>query len=120
MTAGAETDITLIPVAALTAGTYKATLTVSADGITSVSVDITYTVTPTANDALQATTLKAWTQNGLLHVSGLTAGKQWRVYSISGTLVYTDKATADKATAPLPVRGIYIVVSERQSIKVTY
>jgi len=53
--------------------------------------------------------LQAWTQNGVLYVSGLSAGQSWSVYSIAGTPVYHGVATGDKAEIALPGRGVYIV-----------
>ena len=85
---------------------------------TGTIVATTY-VPPTGNDDIQQPkALKAWMQNGRLHVSGLTVDSQWSVYSISGMLVYTAKATAEEADTTLPVQGIYIVVSEQQRAKI--
>ena len=64
--------------------------------------------------------LKARTTDGLLHVSGLTAGKQWGVYNVLGTLIYQGIATGEQATIPLPVRAIYIVTSDNQTVKIAY
>ena len=47
---------------------------------------------------------------------GLTVGTQWSVYNISGTLVYTSKAADTEADVTLPVQGIYVIVSEQQSL----
>lgn len=33
-------------------------------------------------------TLKAWTRNGHVHISGLTSGKSYSIYDIYGKLVY--------------------------------
>ena len=73
LSAGSETGITLTPKAGLTAGIYIATLTVSGESMTPVSVVIVYTVNPTANDVITQSLLQAWTVGGTLHVSGLTA-----------------------------------------------
>jgi hypothetical protein len=43
-------------------------------------------------------------QNGLLHVSGLTAGEAWNVYDISGRLAHQRKATGKEATVPLTMQ----------------
>jgi hypothetical protein len=118
---GGETDITLTPRTGLAAGTYTATLTVSAEGMTSATVEIIYTVTPTGIDAFpQAKVLKAWTQNGRLHVNGLTVGKPWSVYGISGALIRHSVADSDEAAVLLPERGMYIVTSGNESMKVMY
>ena len=115
---GGESDITLTPRAALKAGTYKATLTLNADGISPVSIEITYTQTTTGNDNPQPVTLKAWTLNGLLHVEGLTAGERWSVYTISGTLVHISIARDTTERVRLDVSGIYVVTSGGKSVKV--
>jgi len=75
-----------------------------------------------ANDKVEkSAVLKAWTTDGTLHVSGLTPGKPWSVYSITGYLIYQGIAGSDTetltATAPLN-RGIYIVTHEGRSVKV--
>jgi hypothetical protein len=71
-------------------------------------------------EVAQAKTLKAWTQNGRLHVSGLAVGQVWRVYNISGSLVYHSMAESDEANIALPVRGIYIVQSANAVVKTMY
>jgi hypothetical protein len=124
---GGEKEITFILKAGLKAGTYKAILTVSGEGLTAVSAVITYTVTPAvANESVGAndySPLRAWTQNGILHVSGLTAGKPWSIYSISGTLIYRGVATDDVETlhaASLQTHGVYIMKYGSQTVKVLY
>ena len=118
---GGETGITLIPRADLAQGIYTATLTVSAEGIAPVQITIEYHVTLTGiDDVPQTKALKAWTRNGKLYVSGLTAGKLWSVYSLSGTPVHQDKATGEETNVSLTAQGMYIVVSEGRSVKVLY
>ncbi|GHT71247.1 hypothetical protein FACS189455_2610 [Bacteroidia bacterium] len=117
---GGETNIAITPRTNLAVGTYRVTLTVSGEGITSVSVEITHTVKPTGIDSPQAKALKAYVQNGLLHVSGLTAGKPWSIYSISGALIYQSVAHEDKADINLSIRGMYIVTSGNAAVKVVY
>lgn len=74
---------------------------------------------PTGVDAPLANPLAAWSQSGTLYVSGLTAGKPWQVYSISGTLVHQSIATADKEEVGLNLSdGMYIVVQEKNRVKV--
>ena len=67
--------------------------------------------------------LQAYVQNGLLYVSGLSEGQIWRVYNISGALIYQGVASAGNTGAshalPLPGRGIYIVQSKNNVIKIT-
>ena len=72
------------------------------------------------NDISHLETLKARIQNGVLHVSGLTAGKLWSVYSVSGVLVYQNIADSDIADIALFAHGIYIVQSNGGMIKAVY
>jgi hypothetical protein len=53
--------------------------------------------------------LQAFAQNGVLYISGLTAGQPWSIYSITGTLIYRAVPSAGKVEIPLPERGLYIV-----------
>jgi len=66
------------------------------------------------------TSLQAYTQNGTLYVSGLTGGKAWSVYNVTGRLIY--QRIADEIggmqTIPLPGRGIFIVTDGKKTIKV--
>ena len=120
LSVGDEADITLTRRADLPAGTYTATLTVSGDGLTE-AVAFTYAVTPTGAESPQPLKqLKAWTENGRLHVSGLTAGKPWFVYSISGALIYQNIATGDEADIYLSVHGAYIITSDGAAVKAIY
>jgi autotransporter-associated beta strand protein len=86
--------------------TKQLTITIAPSGTTSVS------------SVPQANSLKAWIQNGMLRVSGLTVGKLWRVYNISGTPVHQSIATGEEAEVDLDVSGIYFVVQEKNSVKV--
>ena len=49
---------------------------------------------------LAMTELRAWTQNGVLHVSGLTVGEPWYIYNLYGQLIYTGIATSDSTENP--------------------
>ena len=62
--------------------------------------------------------LKAWTRNGMLHISGLVVGQTWRVYNITGTLVYQAVADSGKAEVILPVRGVYILTNGITTVKI--
>ncbi|MDR0796189.1 MAG: DUF6383 domain-containing protein, partial [Tannerella sp.] len=82
----------------------------------------TITASPVGNEQLTIDNgqLKAWVQNGTLHVSGLTEGKPWQVYNLYGQMIYTGIATGDKAEIALPGRGIYIIQSGNQTVKAIY
>jgi len=116
-----------------------AVATVSADGtvmaiaqgtatITATTQDSNFTatckvtVTPPSGigDAPQIKSLKAWVQNGTLHVSGLTVGNAWAVYNMSGILMYRHIAESEEASVSLPVRGVYFVQSDKETIKTAY
>ena len=61
--------------------------------------------------------LRAWMQNGVLHVLGLTSGKLWSVYNLYGQLIYTGIADDNEAEIPLQERGVYIIQSGGTVIK---
>jgi len=61
--------------------------------------------------------LKAWIQNGTLHLSGLTAGKTWSVYTVSGALVHRGVANSTEANLHLNASGIYFVKSNGQVLR---
>ena len=67
--------------------------------------------------------LRAWTQNGVLYVSGLIAGKPWYVYNLYGQLICTGIAAGNdvetQCIASLPGRGIYIVKVGNSAIKIS-
>jgi hypothetical protein len=73
----------------------------------------------TAAENIQPAALTAYVQNGVLYITGLTAGQTWSVYNLSGILIYRDTAAADRASIPLPCRGIYLVTSGNRTVKVT-
>ena len=69
----------------------------------------------------QANRLKAWTtQDGVLHVVGLTQGKSLYIYNLYGQLIYQATAGGGEAKIILPARGIYIVSSGNVQLKIRY
>jgi len=114
-----EANITLIPRDNLAQGVYTAMLTVSGEGLESKSIEITHNVT-SINNTPQAEPLKAWMQNNNLYISGLTIGKPWRVYNISGMLLYQNIANAATTNMSLPAHGVYFIQSGSKTIKVMY
>ena len=64
--------------------------------------------------------LNAWIHDGTLHVSGLTPGKLWRLFSASGALVQQGIADSDVVEIPLKTQGVYIIQSEDYTVKVSY
>ena len=65
-------------------------------------------------------TLKAWTLNEYLHVSGLTYSKPWSIYTIGGKLIHHAIANSNEVSVKLPERGIYIVTSDSRTVKVIF
>jgi len=84
--------------------TMKAILTISSVGVESFSKG----------------TLTAYTNNGILQVTGLQEGKIWSVYNTMGALIYRGVARAVKEEIPLLTKGVFIVQSEGQSLKVIH
>jgi len=66
----------------------------------------------------QPQALTAWSQNGMLYISGLVPGEAWSVYTITGTLVYRKDAVSPEENYILPNSGIYIVNSGNRAVKV--
>ena len=66
-----------------------------------------------------ANPLKAWLNNGVLHVSGLTEGKVWNLYSATGALVKQGIADSDVVKINLNIpAGVYIIQSEGNTLKI--
>ena len=65
-----------------------------------------------------ACNVTAWTQNGRLHVDGLSRGEPLRLYNLSGILLHQIAANGNKVTIPLPERGFYILVTNGCRIKI--
>ncbi|MCL2681904.1 MAG: M6 family metalloprotease domain-containing protein [Bacteroidales bacterium] len=65
--------------------------------------------------------LRAWTQDGILHIDGLTIGQIYRIFNISGILVYQSVAKSDIVGVEnfQPLRGVYIIQSGNKSVKIT-
>jgi hypothetical protein len=83
-----------------------------------VNIVIVFSVATGIDDVQPTGSLKAYIQNGVLHVSGLKAGATWTVYNILGAIVYQDIATGDTAEVLLPGKGMFIVASEKAAVKV--
>ncbi|MDR0864388.1 MAG: hypothetical protein LBO74_05580 [Candidatus Symbiothrix sp.] len=123
-TAAAITDGQLTVPTALTADvTVEVTAYVAPDeafvDATPVVREITITQ-KTGIYTLQANDLKTTVTNGLLKVSGLTAGQSLSVYSIQGATIYRQTAVTSEQGIQLPAHGVYLVVSDEKKIKVVY
>jgi len=62
--------------------------------------------------------VKAWTQNGVLYITGLTPGRPVYVYNLAGQLMYSGLARAEEERIPITWRGVCLVVAGEQNMKV--
>jgi hypothetical protein len=113
---GGETDITLIPVDGLPVGVYTATVTVSGEDLTPASIDITYRVLSTGNGVIAAH--HVWATGNTLYIAASTAGEA-RVFSIGGQLVKIVSHTAGETAKVILSQGLYIVIAEGETYKIT-
>jgi len=70
------------------------------------------------NEKVVTSTLKTYTSNGVLYITGLNPGKPLSIYSLTGQLLYHGIASSSAMQIPFPWRGVCIVVSEKQTTKV--
>ena len=123
----------LVIAAGLSVGVYEVELTASNGYIPPTSATettknsdatliFTLTVTEyTGNFILESNSLKAWTNNGVVYVNGLTPGKPWSLYSVTGVLIYKGIAKSETENYPsLQSRGIYIITHENKTTKVIH
>jgi hypothetical protein len=62
--------------------------------------------------------LRAWTDNGLLHVAGILPGEILSVYHTSGMLVYQRTTTSNTMDIPLRAQGVYLVRVGNHTVRV--
>jgi hypothetical protein len=53
-------------------------------------------------------------------ITGIVTGETLSIYNVQGLLLHRSKATATEQRVPLPVRGLYIVVSGKRTVKAVY
>jgi len=71
-----------------------------------------------SNEKAESQTLKAFTSNGNLYLSGLNPGNPLHIYNFTGQLIYKGIVKSEEEQIPLTSNGIYIVVVGEQSVKV--
>ncbi|MDR2805378.1 MAG: hypothetical protein LBB85_07025, partial [Dysgonamonadaceae bacterium] len=120
LSAGSETNIVLTPDASLAPGVYTLTLTVSADGLTPVSINIAYTVRPVGTENVESSTLRVIAAGAGFRITGLIPGETLSLYNMQGQLIHQSKANATEQHIPLHVRGVYIVISGIRAVKAAY
>ena len=74
---------------------------------------------PTSSgEMLTANPLRAWTRNGMLHITGLSVGETLSIYTSTGALVHQSKPDSEEMDIPFSVQGVYVVHSGRNTIRV--
>ena len=99
----------------------SANISISASGVTTQTVPVTQSNITVGNEIAEPSSLTAYAQNGVLYVSGLTAGRKWGVYNMLGQLICQGTATTNVEThgcASLPKRGMYVVTDGKTTLKI--
>ncbi|MCL2260864.1 MAG: PPC domain-containing protein [Fibromonadales bacterium] len=91
---------------------------VYANELEPITINLSILSSPAIAKAPQPTSFKAWAQNGTLQLNGLTTGKIWSVYTVSGTLVQQGIANGTNAAVHLNANGVYFVRSEGKTARV--
>jgi len=78
----------------------------------------TFDDTPSGNEHISLQSLKAFASDGLLYISGILPGQPLYIYNIVGQLIYQGLAKVTEEHIALNARGIYIVATEEQTVKV--
>jgi hypothetical protein len=115
LSVGGEEDFLLIPREDLTPGTYKVTVTVDGEGLTPVSLEITWRVLPVGNEAVAGS--RVWASGGMLYIAAATTGEA-RVFGTDGRLVKAIPHTAGETVATALPQGFHIVTAEGKVYKV--
>ena len=85
--------------------------------------EIAVTVTIQGNTGVnspETDKFKVWTANEQLVVEGITSGDNLAIYAPNGTVIYQATATENRHAVKLPCRGVYIVLVNKQSMKIVY
>jgi hypothetical protein len=74
------------------------------------------------NERIEPTApLRAWTADGILHISGLRHGETFCIYTIQGQLIYKGIArTGEEEAALANTPGVYILSAGERRIKILY
>jgi len=86
----------------------------------STTVTVEFDRLPTYEFITEAKPLRAWVNNGILHITGHTIGKHLSVYTITGVLIYQNIVISDEVHIPLRSQGVYIVHQDYNAIRVVY
>ena len=72
----------------------------------------------TGNEKVVIQSLNAYSSNGILYITGLQPGKPFQIYNLAGQYLFKGIAKSEEEQIVPVTGGIYIVVSEKQSVKV--
>jgi len=90
-------------------------------GLNGEPVDMpTYLTVSTQIPNITKQQIQTWIDNSILHISGLTAGKVWKLYNVSGALVKQGVVGSDVVTINLNLPGVYIIQSEDYTSKTVF
>jgi hypothetical protein len=89
-------------------------------GKASAPLKVTTEKITNSNEIEQPDPLKAWVRNGMLHITGLTAGETVSIYNAAGALVYQTIANEKEKDIPLNVQGLYIVRAGDRTVRVVF
>ena len=82
-----------------------------------IEVPLTFEIASSV-DEIFTNPLRAWTNNEILYINGLTAGETLSVFTVAGTMIYHNNVISDTMEIPLNVRGVYIIRSGNNTLKV--
>ena len=91
-----------------------------------IAISVTFRETHVSVETQNIASLRAYVQNDILYVSGLTEGQPWYVFNSTGILIYASPqppavgagSARPPTTCPLPASGIYIVTDGISVVKV--
>ena len=103
----------------------SATITISGTGVATQTITVNQTNTAVTNEMIASPALKAYVQNGVLYINGLSPGSSLKVYNILGVLVYQGIAPSNSPKGgefvlSLPGRGVYIITDGKTAVKMNY
>jgi hypothetical protein len=110
--------LTVSTTTATPSGTYTLALTI--DGAMSADFSLLIGSPAVGTESAATSTLYAAPSSDGLRLSGLVPGETIRIYSMSGQLVSSGKATAVEQFVSLREHGVYIVASGDRIVKAAY
>lgn len=81
---------------------------------------IQHLVSSIGSEYVGGSSLFATVTSGALLIKGLLPGEEFRIYTVQGQLCHSATATSTEQTVYLRDRGLYIVATKEQAVKVKY